>query len=163
MTMPPEAFIAYSSPGRFRVRIPALKGNPAALGACGEKCAACPGVETVDTNAATGSLLFLHRTTSVAILDFARSKDLFVVREPGRALKPDPANFRRDVRETFKNADQQIRKLTGGEMDLSGVAIVALIGAGSIQILEGSAGALPWFAAFWYAFNLVTKTKETDQ
>ena len=48
-------------------------------------------------------------------------------------------------------------------MDLSGFALAALIVAGTAQILTGNAVAIPWFAAYWYAFHLYSRTKEGEK
>jgi hypothetical protein len=73
------------------------------------------------------------------------------------------AEIRRDLGETFKSVDRQIQNLTGGDMDVSGFAVAALIVAGTAQIMTGNAGAIPWFAAYWYAFRLYTRTKEGEK
>jgi hypothetical protein len=48
-------------------------------------------------------------------------------------------------------------------MDLSGFAVAALVVAGSAQILTGNAGAIPWFAAYWYAYHLYSRIKEEEK
>ncbi|HTP04249.1 MAG TPA: hypothetical protein VMM54_03715 [Nitrospirota bacterium] len=157
--MIPDAVIAHASTGRLRVRIPSQKGNLAALKSQGDQLAACPGVLSIEVNPATGSILLIHQTTMSAIAEYARSKNLFSLEEQ-KGPKVPSADLRRNLGETFRSVDRQIQNLTDGDMDLKGVALVALIVMGSAQILTGNAGAIPWFAAYWYAYHLYSKTDE---
>lgn len=157
--MIPDAVIAHVSTGRLRVKIPSQKGNLAALKSQGDQIAACPGVLSIEVNPGTGSILLIHQTTVSAIADYARSKNLFSLEEQTGPKVPS-ADLRRNLGETFKSIDRQIQNLTDGDMDLKGVALAALIVMGSAQILTGNAGAIPWFAAYWYAYHLYSKTDE---
>ena len=47
---------------------------------------------------------------------------------------------------------------TGDEIDIEGLAFLLLLGAGIYQISVGNLTALPWYAAFWYAFNIFLKS-----
>jgi hypothetical protein len=160
--MIPEAVIAHSSNGRLRIRIPSQKGNLEALKSQGDQLAACPGVISIEVNPGTGSILLIHQTTVGQIGEYARSKNLFSLEEQ-KAQKAPSAELRRNLGETFKSVDRQIQNLTGGDMDLSGFAVVALVVTGTAQILTGNAGAIPWFAAYWYAYHLYSKTKEGEK
>lgn len=157
--MIPDAVIAHVSTGRLRVKIPSQKGNLAALKSQGDQFAACPGVLSIEVNPVTGSILLIHQTTVSAIVEYARSKNLFSLEEQ-KGPKVPSADLRRDLGETFKSVDRQIQNLTDGDMDLRGAAFAALIVMGSAQILTGNGGAIPWFAAYWYAYHLYSKTDE---
>jgi len=160
--MIPDAVIAHSSAGRLRIRILSQKGNLAALKSEGDQLAACPGIISIEVNPATGSILLLHQTTVSQIAEYARSRNLFSLEEQKDPKLPS-AELRRNLGETFKSADRQIQNLTGGDIDLSGFAVAALVVAGSAQILTGNAVAIPWFAAYWYAYHLYSKTKEGEK
>jgi hypothetical protein len=160
--MIPAAVIAHSSAGRLRIRILSQKGNLAALKSHGDQLAACPGILSIEVNPGTGSILLLHQTTVREIAEYARSRNLFSLEEQKSSSAPS-AELRRNLGETFKSFDRQIQALTGGDMDLSGFAIAALVIAGSAQILSGKAGGIPWFAAYWYAYHLHSKTKEGEK
>jgi hypothetical protein len=157
--MIPDAVIAHVSAGRLRIKISSQKGNLAALKSQGDQLAACPGVLSIEVNPVTGSILLIHQTTESAIAEYVRSKNLFSLEEQ-KGPKVPSADLRRNLGETFRSVDRQIQNLTDGDMDLRGVALAALIVMGSAQILTGNAGAIPWFAAYWYAYHLYSKTDE---
>jgi hypothetical protein len=160
--MIPDAVIAHASTGRLRIRISSQKGNLAALKSQGDQLAACPGILSIEVNPGTGSILLLHQTTVHEIAEYARSGNLFSLQEQKGSKVPSAA-LRRNLGETFKSVDRQIQNLTGGDMDLSGFAVGALVIAGSVQILSGTAGPIPWSAAYWYAYNLYSKTKDGEK
>jgi hypothetical protein len=160
--MIPDAVIAHASTGRLRIKIPSHKENLVALKYCGDQFAACPGVLSIEVNPVTGSMLLIHQTTVGEIAEYARSKNLFSLEEQKDSKAPS-ADLRRNLGETFKSIDRQIQSLTDGDMDLSGFALAALIVAGTAQIVAGNAGPIPWFAAYWYAFHLYSRTKEGEK
>ncbi len=160
--MIPAAVIAHTSTGRLRIRVPSQKGNLAALKSYGDQLAACPGVLSIEVNPSTGSILLLHQTTVREIAEYARSGDLFSLEEQ-KSSRVRSAELNRNLGETFKSFDRQIQNLTDGDMDLSGFAVAALIVAGSAQILTGNAGAIPWSAAYWYAYNLHSRTTKEGE
>jgi hypothetical protein len=161
--MIPDAVIAHASTGRLRIKIPSQKGNLAALKSQGDQLAACPGILSIEVNPVTGSMLFLHQTTITAISEYARSHELFTLQEQSRYPTANPANFRRDIRQTFKNVDRQIQTMTSGELDLGGLVIAVLVGTGAMQILAGTAGALPWYVAFGLAYTIFLQSKEAEE
>ena len=156
--MIPDAVIAHASTGRLRIRIPSQKGNLTALKSLGDQLAACPGILSIEVNPGTGSILLLHQSIVQEIAEYARSRNLFSLEEQKSSRMPS-AELRRNLGEPFKSVDRQIQNLTDGEMDLSGFAMAALVVAGSAQILMGNAGPIPWYAAYWYAYHLESRTK----
>ena len=156
------AVIAHASNGRLRIRISSEKGNLAVLKSQGDQLATCPGILSIEVNPGTGSILLLHQTTVQKIAEFARSRNLFSLEDQKRSRVPS-AELRRDLGGTFKSIDRQIQNLTSGDLDLSGFAVGALVIAGSVQILSGTAGPIPWSAAYWYAYNLYSKTKDGEK
>lgn len=160
--MIPAAVIAHTSTGRLRIRVPSQKGNLTALKSLGDQLAACPGILSIEVNPGTGSILLLHQATVQEIAEYARSRSLFSLDEQKSSRAPS-AELRQNLGETFKSVDRQIQTLTDGDMDLSGFAMAALVVAGTAQILTGNAGAIPWFAAYWYAYHLYSRTKEGEK
>lgn len=160
--MIPAAVIAHASSGRLRIRIPSQKGNLAALKSQGDQLAACPGILSIEVNPETGSILLLHQTTVHEIAEYGRSRNIFSLVEPKNSKVPS-VKLRPNLGDTFKSVDRQMQNLTGGDLDLRGFAVGALVIAGSVQILSGTAGPLPWSAAFWYAYNLYSKAKDGEK
>ena len=160
--MIPAAVIAHASTGRLRIRVPSQKGNLAALKSQGDQLAACPGILSIEVNPGTGSILLLHQTTVREIADYARSRNVLSF-DAQTSVKVPSAELRRNLGDTFKSVDRQIKSLTSGDMDLSGLAVAALVVAGTVQLLSGNGGAIPWFAAYWYAYHLYSRTKEGEK
>lgn len=160
--MASHAVIVHSSSGRLRIRVASHKGNAAALDSIAGKLKGCPGVTAVETNQVTGSILLLHETTTDAIKEYAQGKGLVHIAVAQNNVPAGALQFRKDIRTTFRDADEKVKSLSSGEMDMSGLVVTVLVGAGVIQILSGNAGALPWYGAFWYAFNIFLKTKEPE-
>lgn len=160
--MIPDAVIAHASTGRLRIKLPSQRGNLAALKFQGDQLASCPGILSIEVNPGTGSVLLIHQTTVHAIAEYARSKALFSLPEQ-KSSSGQSADRRRNLGEAFKSIDRQLQDLTGGEMNLSGFAVAALVVAGSAQIVTGNGGAIPWFAAYWYAYHIYSKTTEGEK
>lgn len=158
--MMPDAFIAHETSGRLRIKIPASRGDAGVLAAYRDHLSQCPGIISVEINPTTGSMLFLHQTSAAAIFDYAHAKNVFTQKVLSPATHKKSPALQKDMADTFKGFDRQIRSLTDGDMDLRGMAFAALAISGISQILRGNAGALPWHAAFWYAFNIFPKTSE---
>jgi hypothetical protein len=160
--MIPEAVIVHSSTGRLRIKIPSQRGNLQALKSCGDVLAACSGVLSIEVNPVTGSVLLIHQTTVDEIAGYARSQTLFTL-EGKKVTKEPSGSLRKDLGSAFSSFDRQIQKLTDGELDLNGFATAALIVAGTAQLVTGNGVAIPWFAAYWYAFHLYTRSKEGEK
>lgn len=158
-----DAIVSHSSRGRLRVKIASLKGDEGALAECKNQFAQCPGIVAVEVSPVTGSMLFLHQTSNDAIAEFARTKELFFLQQGGQIERRSSGNLHQNITETFKGMDEKIKSLTDGEMNMGGLAFAVLLGAGFIQIMSGNAGALPWYGAFWYAFNIFLKSKEPEK
>jgi Heavy metal associated domain 2 len=158
-----DAVVSHSSPGRLRIKIASLKGEEKALAEWKEQLAQCPGVSSVDISPVTGSILLIHQTSIDAIAEYARRKELFLLQQARQIQGRGSGNLHQNITETFKGMDEKVRNLTDGDMNMGGLAFVVLVGAGVIQILNGNAGALPWYGAFWYAFNIFLKSKEPEK
>ena len=60
---------------------------------------------------------------------------------------------------TDQSTNDKIKKLTGGDMDIAGIAFVTLLGLGIYQISRGNFIAPAWYTAFWYAMNIFLNSK----
>lgn len=88
MAEPPLARLVHASPGRLRLRLPALRGDADRLGALALAVAGIPGVRAAEGRAETGSLLILHRGEAAAVL--AAGAALFRLEETPAAPPPPP-------------------------------------------------------------------------
>jgi hypothetical protein len=88
MAETPRALLAHASPGRLRLRLPALRGESDRLAALALAAADLPGVLAAEASAVTGSLLLLHRGEAEALLAAGEAAGLFARRAPEPASAP---------------------------------------------------------------------------
>jgi hypothetical protein len=152
--MIPEAYVSHQTTGRLRIKIPSRKKDQAYLTGLKERLSGCEGIETVDVNPLTGSILINHKVNSETIAQYALANDLFSL----KGIASFPAGLQRRISGTFKGIDTQLKTFTGGEIDIGGLAFLVLLGAGIYQLSIGNITALPWYGAFWYALNIFLKS-----
>jgi len=153
--MLPEAHIGNSAPGRLRIRIPAKKGQSSYFSDLLDKLSRDKSFEKLEVNHITGSVLFLGKDVDVvAIAEFAAANNLFRL-ETGQ-LYPVPLSSK--VASPVGKLSNCLHRFTGGELDLQGMAVLALLGVGLYQIIKGNLRAPPWYTAFWYALGIFTKS-----
>lgn len=153
--MLPEAHCVHQTTGRLRIRIPAGKGNKAFFAYLQEQLGRCRLVTAAAANPVTGSVLISHSGDVRAIAEYAEKNNLFRF-VPG---EKNPGGVAHATVATYKTLDAQIRKLSGGELDLPHTAFLTLVGAGIYQISRGKFGAPAWYTAFWYALNIFLKAQ----
>jgi hypothetical protein len=90
------------------------------------------------------------------LAEFAEKNRLFQV-NPDTQI---PGSVAQATITSFKTLDEQIQKLSGGELDLPHTAFLTLVGVGIYQIARGKFGAPAWHVAFWYALNIFLKTQK---
>jgi hypothetical protein len=118
-------------------------------------------VERLQVNAATGGVLMetVHALTLGEALDYAEQNGLFRV---GTAA----AGLRARAAQSLGRVDEKIRTMSGGELDLAGLAFVSLAGAALVQILRGEvlapAATLLWYAAGTLAISAVAVQPKGD-
>lgn len=154
--MPPEAHISHRTAERLRLRIPGRKGDAGYFSSLADRLSRFQGVERIEANAITGSILVLHRMDVAAFVEHAEQSGLFVLK--GANSRPEP--LYRTVMQPLTDLDRGMKKFTGGEIDLPSIAFVGLLGVGIYQISIGNFIAPAWYTAFWYAFNTVFKAED---
>jgi hypothetical protein len=151
----PSAFLSHVAAGRMRLRIPSKKRDASYFSSLKERMSKCGGVERIETNPLTASMLIVHNGDARAICGFAADSGLFSVKE----LKTNPANAHQGVSELFEGMNKRIKGLTGNGMDIGSLSFLALAGVGIYQISRGNFSAPAWYTAFWYALNIFLKSK----
>jgi hypothetical protein len=152
--MLPLAHISHRSRGRLRIKIPSKKGDRIFLERLREGFSGFEGIETLEINPVTGSLLFIHTSDLKAIAEHAVANDLFIL----RGMDSFPTGLQQRVSKAFTSINGQLKTATSGEIDIGGLAFLLLLGFGVYQISVGNLTALPWYAAFWYALNIFLKS-----
>jgi hypothetical protein len=145
--------VTHQSSTRLRIRIPSQRGNSAFFEKLKEDFSGFPGLQGVETNPRTGSVLFLGSFEPEAIEQMAYSRELYRV----KGCEDRPHGLPNRTVEPVTELNHGIRRMTGGRLDLSGFLFFTLLGTAGYQILRGNFGAPPWYTAFWYAFGVYTK------
>ncbi len=154
--MPPQANISHQTTRRLRLRIPRRKRNVAYFARVRDELSHCEGVERVEANPHTGSVLIHHRSTPEAIARFAEEHHLFAVAPtaltPGRSLAAK-------VNEGAKILDSRLDGITAGRVDLTSMSIVGLVVLGIFQGVRR--GFLPAGGnLIWWAITLLLAYKK---
>jgi hypothetical protein len=150
--MLPVAALAHSARGRTRFRI-AGKHRPEDLGEIEERLRRVPGVEEVKASPVTGTVLVQHRAALQQVVEYAEREGIFRLDAGGS--KP----LREALGERFRALDGQISTFSGGTLDLEALALLTLLGVGSVSLLRGQI-AVPAVTAFWYAAALLATPAE---
>lgn len=153
--MLPEAIIRSHLSGRIRFQVRSQKGNLEYF----QKLEKGLGVALPDhrttASALTGSVVIQNASIDLdEIAAIADRQRLFSLR---RETEPAPSMATR-VGLPIRNVNHQIRKVSGGRLDLSGVVFLGLLAFGMWELAIGNFRRPPWYTAFWYAFGLFSKT-----
>jgi hypothetical protein len=151
--MIPEAYVSHRAPRRLRIRIPSKKGNSSLFSTLLDRLAECPDIEEVKANPQIGSALIMGDAKVVA--DFAKKNELFHLKPVRRPRK----TFFADVAHTFRMYDKNLKKVSGGELDIPSLVFLSLLISGIWQIAKGNIGMPAWYTAFYYALGVFTHTQ----
>jgi len=163
--MLPEAHIAHASKGRVRIKLPSRKGDYAFFSDLKAKLPdlmETPGIQRIEMNPATGSILVIHQLDFKAsdyslVSQFLEQKGLFKLGEDPAPGFPVSQN----IGKTFQEINRQITDFTSGEIDLQSLALIGLLGLGLFQINRGQF-MIPAISAFWYAATLLKEQPEKN-
>lgn len=151
--MIPRAEVIHRTRGRFRVSIDPGKANPALLESIREQLSRCPQVHSVAVNPLTGNVLVHHGGDLVTVLRYAERHSIM-----SSSMPRQKTALVRSTMATYRAADRQLRRFTGGEWGVPDAAFVGLLGATALQFVRGRVTPPPWHSAFWYAVNLFMQT-----
>jgi hypothetical protein len=153
--MLPDAHISHLTSQRMRIKIPSKKGDTSYFSYLKGQFSKYQGIERLEVNAMTGSVLFVHNLNEKEIARYARNNNIFILKRTNNSSSKINVN----ITESFKDIDKKVRGITGGEMDMGTLAFLALLGTGIYQIGRGNFMAIPWYTAFWYALNIFLKSQ----
>lgn len=149
-----EAEIVHQLPGRLRLRVPQRRGDATYFGTLEHSLSRCPGVQSLEVNPRTGSVLLYHDVEAEAIAEYGRANELFTVGERG-GQRAQPTARTVDV---FRALDSRLQQETAGAWDLRELAFVFLSASGLVQTARRNV----WPAGvslLWYAATLVDRRK----
>lgn len=156
--MLPNAFITHATQGRVRIKIPDRKGDSTYFASLKEKLAGLselPGIQRVEANPMTGSILVLHTldlqaTDLEMVAQYSEFNNLFCLRlsPPQQASAPG-----RPV-QALQETNRKVGTLTGSEIDGEILAILGLLGIAVVQLKRGNI-MIPAVSALWYVYSLI--------
>jgi hypothetical protein len=150
--MPPEAYISHQTTGRVRIKVPSRKRDAGYFGRLQNEFTRLHGIQNVEVNPTTGSVLLATAEPTWEIAAFAKEEDLFLLAPPhGGAL------YGR-VLDAFRSLNAGTLNLSSGELDISSLIFLTLVGTGIYQLSVGNVTTPPWYTAFWYALGVMSKS-----
>jgi hypothetical protein len=155
----PEALVSHSLPTRLRIKIPSRKRDAAYFAAVQEGLSSCPGVTRVEVNPLVGSVLVHYSGDAKSLAAHAKARRLFHV----KAGKARRRSIMGEVAATFGTYNSQLKKMTGGELDLASLVFLSLVVSGVYQILRGNLTAPAWYTAFYYALGVFSHNRPVDE
>ena len=111
----------------------------------------CEGIESLQVNPLTGSVLLLHHVDLSIIARCAEQGEVFLLAQPVPALP-----VTQQIAVHFHSLDQRLQRTSGGKLDLGAAAFFGLTLAASYQLLRRNV----WPAGvtlLWYAASLLPK------
>jgi hypothetical protein len=158
--MLPEAHVSHCTIHRLRIRIPSKRGSNSFFRTMEKGLSTLPGIESVEVNPLTGSVLVCHRSDTISICELIRQRCIVNLKEGGRKRT---TSLRQDISQGVRAVNTHVSCLTGGKIDLLDVVGLYLIGAGAYQLIKGNFMAPAWYTAFWYAFGILSKAPSGDK
>lgn len=152
--MAPLARVTHALPGRKRVKIDEKRGDEAYFAAVRKAFADCPGVEEVEINDATGSILIHHACDDLPLWDYAATNGLFHV--GGKNLPASVASLpvAANAPLTWNQARNRRPASVLDARNWRPLIFLALMAIGIAQAVRGNI-AFPALTAFWYALHLL--------
>jgi Heavy metal associated domain 2 len=160
-----DAYVHHHLPGRLRLRVPAAKGEEEDLSEISSAIARTPGVNRVEYNAITGSILIQYSPEHYENLRSLES-GLSSLAEPIALNNSDPSHHRarpphhwrgrstaaRRVDSFFKQVDRDIRMATDNEVDLKFI-LPFVVGVLGLVTLRNATTTPLWLTLLIFSFN----------
>lgn len=144
--MSEDGYLVHVCPGRFRVKLPARRGDPDFFVRASSGLQAHPMVRSCSANPRTASILVLHEGTAGRLLNYAAQRGLFQVQH----LQGGPSRIAADVRGNVARVDEVIRQVSAGNLNLRSAGAALLLVMATVQVgrgeIWGPAASLVWDA-----------------
>jgi hypothetical protein len=176
--MKPRLKIAHQVPGRIRMKIPSAKGNPQQLEQYRETLSLIPGIERVEVNPETGSIVlkydpdqrhdfhagfhdhvhehhgYVHHKPPTNEIDALASK----IEQEAEYLA-EHSHVARVLVDFCKNTDRQIRTSSGNMLDLKMLLAIGVVGFTVLEV--GATAATPvWVTLALFGMNHFIEMQE---
>lgn len=154
MQMLPPAEVIHHGMSRLRLRIAAQRGQPEFFQRAVEVLAALSGVDRIEANPDTGSILIMPGIDPVRVAAHAEAAGLFRLGRESQTVRP----ITEGLAAGFCDINAALKSVSGGHLDLASAAFVALVGAAAVQ-LRGGHVLGPASTLLWYASGLLLATE----
>jgi Heavy metal associated domain 2 len=158
--MLPTCNITHTMPGRTRIRISAMKGNRKYFQHAEQIFREFEGVDEVETNYQTGSILILHSSNLENLKEFGIAHELFDFDDVEHDLNKKSVS--QSVASGMRDLESRLMKLTGQRMNGKEVVFSGLLVLALFQMLKGSI--LPAGATLiWYGMSILNPLDKKTQ
>ncbi len=147
----PLARVVHSIPGRTRLRTHGIKGDAAALSALQSALEDTRGVQTVQVNRVTGSVLVEHDADIHDVLQEVERRGILRLEEEAR----EP--YLTQIHRALAESDQRLRQVSSGRIDLETLSFMGFVAGGIYQCFNGH-GLPAGVTLLRYAVELATST-----
>ena len=109
------------------------------------------------TKPLTGSIIIEKKGIKIEeIAGFGKKNKLFALAVPEK-IESGSKSLLQKVIAPISEIDADLKKFSGGDVDLPVAIFIILLAFGVIEILRGNFRMPPWYTAFWYAFGVFSK------
>ena len=134
----PAAYVTHFTPGRVRLRIPARRHDPAFFAEVKTAVEAWPGIQEVQTNPRTASVLVFFSDPAAA-LAHAQDCHLFEVHEAEPTASHGSAvPIAERAEDRARGLSGWLEQITGGRTDLRSLLLLGLVGAAGYEVYRGN-------------------------
>lgn len=155
--MIPEAKVYHVTCERIRFKILGRRQDHDYFSSVHEKLRKA-GFEQTVANPLTGSIIIEKKGIQVEkIADFGKKNKLFAL-AVSEKKESDSETLLQKVISPISGINADLKKFSGGDVDLPIAIFIILLAFGVIEILRGNFKMPPWYTAFWYAFGVFTKS-----
>lgn len=149
--LPEDTYLSHVSKGRLRFKIPSKKRDSAFFAQLQDVLSAIPGLDHVQGNPLSGSLLIHHSELPEEMVSLVKT---MAGPAPKSNSSGKPNTIYQKVTGTFHQLNRQIQGFTKGELDVPTLSFLALAAVGIYQISKKNFAAPAWYTAFWYALTI---------
>ncbi len=162
LKMPSVLSVVHSIPGRTRFRVPMLVGMTSASQKLRKTLLGIEGVEDVDVNIVSGTILVKHNPKRV-FPDVLAAALIRLLGLEKQIYGDVEAKFARELRELARAMNRAIYEQTGGMLDMKTILFLALAGLGVQQLVRRRSIALSaGFTLLWWAVNGLMSGRQND-
>jgi hypothetical protein len=149
----PSARIIHFTTRRLRIKVPEKRRDAAFFGFVRNRLAAWDGVERVETNPLTASVLVYFSDVERLLLEAIAKNDFLDIDFDVIARPAEPVVTRAAIR-SFSASDRALRGWTQNQFDMRSAVFLLLFLGGLYQLLRGSLST-PAPTLLWYAGSLL--------